>query len=275
MGATEFGSLPIGDHRMRCPRCDKGPKDDALSVTVKPDGYVFNCFRCGWAGSQRERAPRPVAIKSEPSKLERRRGLAPLEFARWNRAEKLCDTVADKYLRARRCYFPPLDGALRFLPGAFHWPTKTIHPAMLALVTDATTREPLSLHFTFLKADGSGKADVEKQKLLLPGYAIDNGVIRLWPDDCVTTGLGVAEGIETALSVAHAFRPMWASIDAGHLAKFPVLDGVEALTIFADRDGPGSSAATACAAKWRAEEREVRIFTSACGNDFNDAVRAR
>jgi putative DNA primase/helicase len=270
---AELARLPLGDHRLRCPRCDKGPKDDALSVTVKPDGYVFNCFRCGWTGGERERTPRPVALR--PTKPERRRSLDVAASKTWERAEKLAGTLADLYLRARKCYFPPLDGALRFLPAAFHWPTRTTHPAMVALVTDATTGEPLSLHFTFLKPDGSGKADLENQKLLLPGHAIDGGVIRLWPDDCVTTGLGIAEGIETALSVAHAFRPMWSTIDAGHLAKFPLLAGIESLTIFADTASAGASAARACVARWRADDREIRVLLSDRGGDFNDAARAR
>jgi hypothetical protein len=243
-------------------------------VTVKSDGgIVFHCFRCEWSGT--ERPSRPASISPIRPKPERRRGLASTEQARWDGAKNIAGTLADKYLQARRCYFPPLDGALRFLPAALHWPTKTTHPAMLALVTDARTNEPLSLHFTFLKADGSGKAEVDTPKLLLAGHAIDGGVIRLWPDGCVTTGLGIAEGIETALAAAHYFRPAWAAIDAGHLAKFPVLDGIEALTIIMDRDAAGHGAAQACRNRWLAANREVRVVGPRIGNDFADMMGAR
>jgi len=264
-----FGHLDVGDHRRPCPHCSGNrKKDDALSVTVKPDGgVVFNCFRCGWTGAERTTRPPTFAPKPKP---ERRRGLAPAGLERWHSATLLPGTLADRYLRARRCYFPPVDGALRFLPSAVHWPTKTTHPAMLALITDALTNEPLSLHLTFLKTDGSGKAELEKPRLLLPGHSIDGGVIRLWPDDCVTTGLGIAEGIETALSVAHIFKPMWSTIDAGHMARFPVLEGIECLSVWSDEDEAGRAAATACISRWQAADRRTRWSRPWHGGDFND-----
>ena len=60
---------------------------------------------------------------------------------------------------------------------------------------------------------------------------------------------GVAEGIESALSLAWAFVPVWACIDAGNLAALPVLDGIEALTIAADNDPAGQAAAQTCATR--------------------------
>jgi putative DNA primase/helicase len=77
-------------------------------------------------------------------------------------------------------------------------------------------------------------------------------VCRLWPDDFVSHGLGVAEGIETALSLAHAYTPCWAAIDAGNLAALPVLAGVEVLVIAQDRDPAGEMAASDCADRWAA-----------------------
>ena len=51
---------------------------------------------------------------------------------------------------------------------------------------------------------------------------------------------GIAEGIETALAVIgnFGFRPVWATLSASAMAAFPVLSGVECLTIFADNDHP-------------------------------------
>jgi hypothetical protein len=70
----------------------------------------------------------------------------------------------------------------------------------------------------------------------------------------------VAEGIETALSAALGFGLVWAAIDAGNLAAFPLLEGVESLTIVADHDPPhrltgrsvGLESANICARRWRA-----------------------
>jgi hypothetical protein len=46
---------------------------------------------------------------------------------------------------------------------------------------------------------------------------------------------------------------------AGAIARFPVLAGIEALTIFADADAPGMQAAEICATRWRAAGCETRI----------------
>jgi Toprim domain len=93
-----------------------------------------------------------------------------------------------------------------------------------------------------------------------------NCVIRLWPDDAVERGLLIGEGIETTLAAATRIqlrgtllRPAWATGDAGHLEKFPVLPGVEALTVLVDHDenGRGQRAATDCVRRWTAAGREV------------------
>ena len=54
------------------------------------------------------------------------------------------------------------------------------------------------------------------------------------PDAEVDSALGIAEGIETALSLAHGFTPVWSTIDAGHLENFPLLDYVRELVLAAD-----------------------------------------
>ena len=100
-------------------------------------------------------------------------------------------------------------------------------------------------------------------------------MIRLSPDDAVTTALAIGEGVETMLTVAHAFRPVWSAIDADNLAVFPVLDGIESLLIVADHDAPGLKAAEQCADRWYRAGREVRIAKSPVpGQDANDYARA-
>jgi len=64
-------------------------------------------------------------------------------------------------------------------------------------------------------------------------------VIRLWPDTEVTLGLVLGEGIETCLSAARAGHgPVWSVISAANLAVFPVMAGLEGLTILVDHDRP-------------------------------------
>ena len=115
-------------------------------------------------------------------------------------------------------------------------------------MTDAVTGAPMTLHLTFLAPDGSGKADRRQAPAATCKAATSaGGVVRLWPDEAVTYGLCVAEGIETALTAARGFGLAWACLDAGNLAGLPVLPGVEALTIVADHDEAGTRAADACA----------------------------
>lgn len=73
-------------------------------------------------------------------------------------------------------------------------------------------------------------------------------------------GLGLTEGIEDALAILLCdWAPVWAATSAGAIARFPVLSGIEGLTVFADTDAPGTTAAEVCAARWQAAGRDVRI----------------
>ena len=168
---------------------------------------------------------------------------------------------------------PPQDGDVHQVERLWH-PNGHVGPALVSLVTDAVTNEPLSIHRTWVRTDGR-KASVEPPRLLAKGHPIPGGVIRIWPDEAVTSSLGVAEGIETALSCAHAFTPIWATIDASHMAKLPILNGVEALTVFADNDanGTGLKAANDCGRSWAAAGRKFRVLLSpVVGRDWNDEV---
>jgi len=202
--------------------------------------------------------------------------VAPLEWSDtaeriWRRTQGLRGTIGETYLQHRGCVLPPRDSHLRFLPGDGRLP-----PSLCAAITDTISgNKSISLHFTRLAPDGRGKAGTERDKLLLKGHRKAGGVIRLWPDEAVTGGLAIAEGIETALAAAHAFTPVWCCVDAGNLAVFPVLPGIEALTILADHDEPGLRAAAACAQRWADAGREVRIATpDEDGADMADLVAA-
>ncbi|MCX7370988.1 MAG: toprim domain-containing protein [Alphaproteobacteria bacterium] len=218
---------------------------------------------------------------SAPAKPETppARAVAPdtLDLARrvWRERQPIDGTPAAAYL-ASRGLRPEPGAPLAYHPACPRGGEKL--PAMLALMTDAETGEPCGVHRTFILHDGSAKAPPgprgEPAKMMC-GAA---GIIRLTPDADVTTGLGIAEGIETSLAVMQAFgwRPVWAACSAGAIARFPVLRGIEALTVFADPDGPGLTAARACCERWAAAGREARILAPPAGaGDFNDLARER
>jgi hypothetical protein len=243
-----------GPRRQPCSQCDRGPSDRALSVTLDERGGVALCHRCGYVETMAgEARNRPVAARSTPRRHET---LSDLGCALWRSCGPI-DGAALAYLESRHCVIPPADGDLRWHPALRH-PSGHVGPALVALVTHAQTRAPLTLHRTWVRRDGA-KAPVSPPRMLLGGHRKVGGVVRLWPDDAVSTGLAIAEGIETALALAHAMTPVWSVIDAGNLAAFPVLYGIEVLTIAADHDDAGIKAAEQCAARWVAAGREVRV----------------
>jgi putative DNA primase/helicase len=272
-----------GEHRAPCPQCAQAkPRraDDALAVKLEPDGgATWICHRCGWKGALRPDEDRPVK-RRRPTTLAVVKATPPPTtddvLAVWNRCRSIePGTVAEHYLSGRRCALPHPEGDLRWHPGCRH-PSGHKGPALVALVTDAVTAAPMTLHRTWLAADGSGKAKLDKPRLLKKGHGKRGGVVRLWPDEEVTYGLTVAEGIETALSAAHAYKPVWSCLDAGNLAVLPPLEGIDALTIIADHDEAGLRAADECARRWTADGCEVTVWKSPVeGEDFNDFLQAR
>jgi len=110
---------------------------------------------------------------------------------------------------------------------------------------------PTGIHRTFLNEDGT---KCERKML---GRA---GVIRLSPDETVMLGLGIAEGVEDGLAVLlSGWSPIWVAGSTGAIRRFPVLDGIGSLTIFADADSAGLEAAQECEGRWAALGKEARI----------------
>jgi hypothetical protein len=163
----------------------------------------------------------------------------------WSESVPMGSTLARRYFLEHR----KLDVGPLGLDHALRWHERA--QAVVGLMTDPVTGRPTGVHRTFLGSDG---AKLDRKMLGRQGVA------RLSPDDAVAASLGVTEGIEDALAVLLAgWSPVWAATSAGAMARLPVLAGVEALTIFGDGDAPGIRAAEACAARWRAQGREVCI----------------
>jgi len=147
-------------------------------------------------------------------------------------------------------------------------------PAMVALMCDAVTNEPTGIHRTFIKPDGSGKADVQPAKMMMGRAA--GSVVRLTPDENVTTGLGICEGIEDGIAILNAgWAPVWCCMSAGNIAALPLLHGIESLTVFADADSPGRKAAATVAQRWRQAGGEAVIAEPPVGiKDFGEMGNA-
>jgi hypothetical protein len=141
---------------------------------------------------------------------------------------------------------------------------------IIGIMTDPVTAKPTgAISRTYLGPDGK---KIGKAKTL--GRPAE--IIRLTPDEDVLGGLHIAEGLETALTgMSKGLRPMWATGSTSIMARFPVVSGIETLTIVTDNDdnGAGQRACEECAARWHAAGREVFIIEPSVGKDLNDAIR--
>jgi hypothetical protein len=101
--------------------------------------------------------------------------------------------------------------------------------------------------------------------------------IKLSADAEVANRLTIGEGLETTLAgMKLGYAPAWAVGDAGELARFPVLIGVESITILVDNDfsDTGQRAALRCSARWTSTGIEVfRLVPRQPGADVNDLLR--
>lgn len=271
-GSSDAASYSRTKNVFHCFSCESG--GDVLTLHQRTHGISF-------AEAARDLG---ALVESDSPFREKRPGKAPMQpveapqpqrwpdHARrlWEASEPLRGTVGEQYLLARGCLLPPEDGDLRFHPSVRH-ESSHVGPALLGLITDAVTRERMGLHRTWVTP--AGKADLQKAKMALGPKK--GGVIRLWPDECVTYGLAIAEGIETALSMAHDYKPLWSVIDAGNMAAFPCLGGIETLVIGADNDPAGLRAAQQCADRWAAAGVDVRVIVpDVPGADWNDVREA-
>lgn len=270
---VDWNSLTIGQHRITCPCCGRNPKDKTASLKIDLNGVgIMHCFRCD---HKERRKPNGTSTFQQSTdkpqcrpQVERHTTLSEWGHMIWNQCQPISG-VAQAYLNHRRCVTPPKDGHLRWHADLKHTPSGYRGAALVGLVTDALTREPLSLHRTWITE--TGKAPVNPSRMQLAGHSLANGVIRLWPDDYVNSGLGIAEGIETALSLAHGYQPVWSVLDANHMASMPVIPSVEVLMIAKDNDPAGRMAALTCAKRWFAASRKVLISTQTA-NDLNDLL---
>ena len=162
----------------------------------------------------------------------------------------------DIYLNARGLCTLARSRVLRFHPDC-PYPGGGKLPAMLALVQNIAG-EPVAVHRTYLREDGTTKADVEPPRASLG--PISGGAIRL---HSVAEEIVIGEGVESSGSAGVLLGlPAWAAISAGNLASGLLLPPeVRAVVIAADADanGNGQDAAAEAAARWQAEGRRVRI----------------
>jgi putative DNA primase/helicase len=205
----------------------------------------------------------------------------------WRQAEPINNTEAAIYLEARGVLEPALEagaGVLRFHPDCPFG--KERHPCLLALMRHIESDEPRAIQrtaltqslmraisrTTFADFKNSGQRVARLALGLMSGTAI-----KLSHDEDVSEGLAIGEGTESVLAAMKlGFRPSWALAGTSGIKSFPVLSGIEALTILVDNDqnSAGQRAAQQCSERWSRAGLEVfRAIPNQTGDDFDDVLR--
>jgi len=280
MSAAETIAKALGGHKTgtgwvaQCPLHDD--QKPSLSISSGKDNKVLvHCHagcnqrdvflaimrKCGLLGRAYEHKDR--VTDEEDAGARKRRAFALMV---WRACKPATATLVQTYLAARGITLP-LPDALRFHFCLKH-PAGEEWPVMVALVTHGVDATPLAIHRTFLARDGSDKAPVEPQKMMLG--PCHGGVVRLADANEV---LMVGEGIETCLSAMQASgHPAWAALSTAGLRALDLPEGVRDVIVLADSDSTGEAAARDCAWRWKRQGRRVRIARPPQGMDFNDML---
>jgi phage/plasmid primase-like uncharacterized protein len=268
-GGRDRFSINVRKQIFNCRGCGTG--GDVIRFIQHIDGCDFATAISTLVGNTARPAAQPAPARRDERDGDDQRRLEQAEEI-WRTSSPLGPDAVIYFLkRGISINDVPEHGGLRFHPRC-PWGDGTT-PAIVGRFTTALTNEPRGVWRRPLTG--------EKPKTLGPMAAC---VIRLWPDEAVEQGIVIGEGVETCLSAATRIthrgtllQPAWAACVANNLERFPVLAGVEALTILVDHDasGTGQKAAAACTARWSAAGREVtRLTPKAAGADFNDLVLA-
>lgn len=279
-----------------CPMC--GGKD-RFRFDDKGGRGTWICNQCGAGdGIELVKKFRGVDFKEAARIIEQHIGAAPVigsngqlrqtdakkreeMNALWKRSRAIdADDPAGRYLAARTG-ITTYPACLRFAPDERYTEPgarATWRPVMLAKVdpSDAAAAEgaTAALHRTYLTPDGH-KADVSSPRKMM-GAMPPGAAVRLMPHESV---LGIAEGIETAMSASALYGvPCWAALNAGLLQDWNPPAGVTTVWVFGDNDANSTGQAAAYALAHRLNARGISSLVEipqTPGTDWNDVQRQR
>lgn len=285
----------VAGRHVLAPGPNHSTKDRSLSITLSassPDGYVvFSHAGDDWRTCRdyvanalglpsdrwretRQPDPAEIARRREAQRRAEEQHQAEIRrkqrqaVAMWDRAGDPRQTVVEIYLRSRGLILPDeiAGDVLRFHPNC-PWGEGATAPAMIAAYRCVQTGAILGVHRTALTPDG------RKVGRKMFGTAL-GCAIMLDPEDAITAGLAIGEGIESCLSARQlGITPVWALGSTSNIAAFPVLAGIQSLTLLEERDGGASSrACTECGTRWHRAGRAVDVVLPKVGKDLNDQI---
>jgi hypothetical protein len=185
----------------------------------------------------------------------------------WGEAVDPRGTLAERYLNSRGLELPDdiANRVVRF-HGSCPWRDER-RAVMLTAFRSIVDDKLVAVHRTLL----SDKGEKLDRRMLGP---VGGAAIKIDADQDVEQGLTISEGFETGQAGrAMGFRPTWALGSAGAIGTFPVLSGIDALTVLAEPDKANARAVELCGNRWSDAGREVLVVRSTLG-DMADAVKA-
>lgn len=191
--------------------------------------------------------------------------------SRFRHINKIEGSPAQEYLNGRGITQMPT-GGVKYSEKERHSDEERYYGAMYAIASNEYS-EAIQRHLTYL--DGNKKADILRNKKMLSLQEYSGSIaVKLFQ---AGSTLGIAEGIETALSAHQLYKmPVWSTLNATIMKKFKAPPGVTVLVIYADNDanGTGLNAAFECGNKNLLSQNDVNrvIIKWPEQPDFNDML---
>lgn len=264
-----------------CPGPGHSAKDRSLSVapsTTDADGFVcFSHANDAWQDCRKHvlqrlgRAPAEYVKRYRNVAVTAPRNDNSIARALWREAVEPRGTLAQRYLEGRQLELPEdvANRVVRFHPSCPFGPGVR-HPCMILAFRSIADDKLQAIHRTALDSE----ANKIGRKMLGP---VAGAAIKIDADEDVEQGLAIGEGFETGLAGRMlGFRPVWALGSATAIETFPVLPGIDALTVLAETDDSGANARAikTCGTRWAAEQREVIVATPRVAGDMNDVLQS-
>lgn len=261
-----------------CRGCGAG---DAFELLMRVYGWDFPAARrhvmeaAGLSGDETPRHAERKALRAGVASTP----TVAMPSARVRSLARSACAVADcpdavAYLESRGLWPLPAGCTLRAHVGMDYWHERQQlgrFPGLVAEVRDLAG-ELATVHATYLSS-GRKLVNHEPRKLFSPLTGREGCAVRLM---LAADVLGIAEGLETALSAAALDElPVWAALNTSLLGKFDPPPGVTELRIYADRDEAGLIAAGRLMERLQGRVRfELRV-PPAPHKDFNDLLLSR
>ena len=176
--------------------------------------------------------------------------------ALWEQAVDAQGTVVETYMKSRGIT-APAPAALRFHPSLKHRDSGKVLPAMVVAVTTWPGTYVVAIHHTYLRPDGSTKADVDPDKMSLG--PIRGGAVCLGP---LAPKMAITEGIEDGMTILQETgMSVCAATSASAMRSMvlPDLPMAAEVVVCSDSDPVGQRAAWVATERCISEDRTVHV----------------